>query len=143
MARGFTIFEALMVCVFVIVLFQLVSMFGIETIRVQEIDQAREVIRSELVSARDRAAAGDGDVKWGVAFSTSMVTQFKGESYASRDPAYDRTNDLGSRISISGADEIVFMPPFGDAYASGTVSVTDGTRSAIITINEYGTVEVQ
>jgi Tfp pilus assembly protein FimT len=142
-ARGFTLFEVMLVSIFVITLFHLVSIFGISAIHVQDIDQAREIIRSELVSARDRAAAGDCDVKWGAAFSTSTVTQFKGESYASRDPAYDRTNDLGNRVSLSGADEIVFMPPFGEACASGTVNVTDGTRSAIITVNQYGTIEVQ
>lgn len=142
-ARGFTLIEVLMTIVFIIALFQLVSIFGIRAIYVQQIDQVRETIRNELVFSRDQAMAGSGDGSWGVFFTTTTVVQYKGSSYASRDAEYDRVNDFGSRIIITGDEEIVFTSPYGDVQASGTVSVTNGTQTAIISVNPYGTIEVQ
>jgi len=142
-ARGFTIFEVLITIAFIIALFQLVSIFGIQAIYVQEIDQARETIRNELVFSRDQAMAGSGDASWGVFFTTTTVIQYKGSNYASRDVEYDRVNNLGSRITISGDNEVIFTPPYGNVQASGTVSVTNGTQTAIITVNPYGKIEIQ
>lgn len=142
-ARGFTIFEVLITIAFIIALFQLVSIFGIQAIYVQEIDQARETIRNELVFSRDQAMAGSGDTSWGVFFTTTTVIQYKGSNYASRDVEYDRVNNLGSRITISGDNEVIFTPPYGNVQASGTVSVTNGTQTAIITVNPYGKIEIQ
>lgn len=87
--------------------------------------------------------AGSGDASWGVFFTTTTVIQYKGSNYASRDAEYDRVNNLGSRITISGDNEVIFTPPYGNAQASGTVSVTNGTQTAIITVNPYGKIEIQ
>lgn len=142
-ARGFTLFEVLITAMFALALFQLISVFGVRAIYVQEIDQARETIRNELVFARDQAMVSSRDASWGVLFTTTTVVQYKGSSYASHDPEFDRVNDFGDRITITGDDEIIFTPPHGEVQASGTVNVTNGTQTAIITINPYGTIEVQ
>jgi Tfp pilus assembly protein FimT len=142
-ARGFTLFEVLITIMFVLALFQLISVFGVQAIYVQEIDQARETIRNELVFARDQAMVSSRDESWGVLFTTTTIIQYKGSSYASRDTEFDRVNDFGSRITITGDSEIIFNPPYGEAQASGTINVTNGTQTAIITINPYGTIEVQ
>jgi Tfp pilus assembly protein FimT len=141
--RGFTLFEVIIASTFILALFQLISVFGIRAVYLQEIDQVRETIRNELVYARDQALSNAGGTSWGVRFTTSTVVQYKGSSYASRDPEYDRVNDFGSRITITGDEEVVFTPPFGEAQASGTVNVTNGTQTAIITVNPYGKIEVQ
>ena len=143
-ARGFTVFEVLVASAFVLILLRLVSMFGLKAMYIQEIDQVRETIRNDLVYARDRAISGSGSTSaWGVAFTTSSVVKFKGASYVSRDPVFDFETDFGSRITLGGADEIVFLPPFGEAQASGTITMTNGADYATATVNPYGTIEIQ
>jgi Tfp pilus assembly protein FimT len=141
--QGFTLVEVMLVSVFIIALFQLVTVFGIKAIYLQEIDQVRETIRNELAYARDQAMSSSGGASWGVQFTSSTMTQYKGSSYASRDQEYDRVNDFGSRITMTGDSQIVFTPPFGEVQASGTVNVTNGTQTAIITVNPYGTIEIR
>lgn len=140
---GFTLFEIVLVGAFMLLVFQMVTIFGLRSLNVQQMDQARQTIRGELSYARNLAIAGKGDSPWGVAFDTNTVTRFKGSSYATRDAEEDSAHTFSGNLSIFGASEIVFTPPFGDAQASGTVSVTDGTLSSVITVNPYGTIEIQ
>jgi Tfp pilus assembly protein FimT len=143
-ARGFTLFEVIVASMFVLILIQLVAVFGLKAIYIQEMDQVRESVRKDLVYARDHAISGSGSAStWGVAFTTSTIIKFKGASYASRDPVFDFETDFGPRITFGGADEIVFLPPFGEAQASGTITITNGVDYATATVNPYGTVEIQ
>jgi Tfp pilus assembly protein FimT len=143
-ARGFTLFEVIVASVFVLILLQLVSTFGLKAIYIQEIDQVRESVRNDLAYARDHAMSGSGSSSaWGVAFTTSSLIKFKGASYVSRDPVFDFETDFGPRITLGGADEIVFLPPFGEAQASGTITMTNGVDYATATVNPYGTIEIQ
>jgi Tfp pilus assembly protein FimT len=143
-ARGFTLFEVLIVVAFIVILFQLISLFGIRAIFLQEIDQVRETVRSELASARDHAISGSGSASaWGVSFATSSMMTFKGASFESRDPSYDFETVFGSRVVLTGTEEIVFTPPFGEPQTSGTVMITNGTEYATATVNPYGAIEVQ
>lgn len=141
--RGFTLIELMVVIIFAMMILGLTSAFGISTLRVQELDRATETTRSVLALARGKAMSANGDDSWGVAFATSSLVEFRGASYASRNPAYDIETGFASRIVFSGSSEIVFQPPFGNPAASGTVQIFDGERSNAISINAYGMIETE
>lgn len=141
--RGFTLIELLVVIIFSMILFGIVAVFGISSIYIQELDRTVQTIRNELVAARDEAMSGRDGSAWGVAFGTSTAVFFKGSTYGSRDTAFDLVNPFAPRMVITGPLEIVFAPPFGNAIATGTISIANGTHDASITVNRYGMIEVQ
>ena len=143
-ARGFTLFEVIITSAFILILLSLVSVFGLQAIYLQEIDQVRETVRNDLVYARDRAISGTGSASaWGVAFTTSTSIRFKGATYASRDPEYDLETPFGNRVTLDGLDEVVFLPPFGAVATSGIITITNGTEYATATVNPYGTIDLE
>lgn len=144
MQRGFTLIELLIVISFSMILFGMVALFGISSLYVQELDRTVQTIRNELMSARDATISGRDGSSWGVAFGTSTAVIFKGSTYGSRDSSYDLLHPFAPRIAITGPSEIVFSPPFGDATATGTISITSGAdHEASITVNRYGMIEVE
>jgi Tfp pilus assembly protein FimT len=141
--RGFTLIELLIVIFFSMILFGIVGIFGVSSIYLQELDRTVQTIRNELVAARDEAMSGRDESSWGVAFGTSTAVFFKGSTYGSRDTDFDLVNPFAPRMVITGPLEIVFSPPFGDATATGTISIVNGAHEASITVNRYGMIEVE
>ncbi len=140
--KGFTLIELLVVIIFSIILFGTVAAFGVSALYVQELDRTVQTIRNELVAARDEAMSGRDGSSWGVAFGTSTAVFFKGGTYGSRDEAFDLVNPFAPRMEITGPLEFVFAPPFGNATATGTVTIANGSHQASITVNRYGMIEV-
>jgi hypothetical protein len=140
---GFTLIEMLATITFVIVLASMVAMFGISALKMQEVDRTLQTIRNALVASRDQAISERESSRWGVEFATSSIMAFKGSTYATRDHAFDLFNPFAPAIKISGISEIVFVPPFGNAATSGSVTITDGDRTVSISVNAYGMIQAQ
>jgi type II secretory pathway pseudopilin PulG len=141
--RGFTLLEMLVTIGFVLVLAGTVAVFGITSLKLQEVDRAVQTIRNNLVAARDQAMSARESSRWGVEFATSSIMSFKGSTYATRDHSYDLFNPFAPGINITGISEIVFVPPFGNAATSGSVTITDGDRTVSISVNPYGMIQAQ
>ncbi|MBD3251374.1 hypothetical protein GF380_02880 [Candidatus Uhrbacteria bacterium] len=141
--RGFTMFEVVLSAAFVLVLIQIISVFGVRAIFLQEVDEAREQLRSELVYSRDQAMANTASSTWGVAVDGNTLYQFKGSDYATRDPEFDKVYEYGNTLQFSGDSEIVFEPPFGDVRATGTIIISNGVTHATATVNPYGMIYIE
>ena len=143
MLRGFTLMEMMIVMVFGLVLYQLVVVFGVTSLLVQEMDRTTQTGRSELSLARDRAMSGKGGSSWGVEFATSTIIQFQGTSYAARNKAYDISSPISSKITVTGTREFVFTAPLGEPTQTGTVTFIMGDRTRNLSVNIYGMIELQ
>lgn len=140
---GFTLMEIVIVLAFMVILFGMTSIFGLSAIRVQELDRATETARSELSLVRDRAMSGNSGEAWGVAFATSSLVEFRGSSYATRNPGLDLEVPFSGKIRFSGLSEVVFLPPYGRPKATGTLMIFDGSQTNSISVNAHGMIETQ
>ncbi len=138
---GFTIIELLIVIAIVggIIVFAL-SM-GVYFFRGQNLDKGTSEVLQALRRSQFLAFAQKLDSPWGVYFSGSQYTLFKGSSYAGRDTAYDEVFDLPSGITPSGISEEVFAKYTGLPGTTGTITLTSDAGSRTITVNGQGMVE--
>ena len=74
----------------------------------------------------------------GVALFPNRYVVFQGLSYATRDISQDEEIEANSRILRSGVSEVVFGQLSGDVNVNGDIHLTDGMRSAVISINNEG-----
>jgi len=93
-----------------------------------------------LRRAQSLARTGEGDDPWGVFIQSGSVTVFRGSDYASRDALYDEEIEISTELTIAGTQEYVFEPVSGEPDGSGSTTITFGTDSWLITVNELGVV---
>lgn len=141
MRSGFSLFELIVV----IALIAVISTFSVTltstAVRGQEFERVRETIVRELMAARQDTAAGTRDSAWGVVLSPNAITRFQGATFASRNATMDLTTNFGNEIVIAGATEIDFLRPEGIPTASSTILLSDGIRSARITVTAAGAID--
>lgn len=135
---GFTLVETLIVLAIFVFLLSGAALVGNQIVRWNEFDRAKETIRSELLTAQGDTIAGTQGGAWGVAFGPRSLTAFFGNTYAARNPAYDRTTSFSSQIRFFAPAEIDFLAPRGLPKATGTIVVTDGAHAATATVNAAG-----
>ncbi len=143
MRQGFTVFELVVVIGLIAAIAGFSVALTTSALRGQEFDRVREIAKSELAAARSDTIAGTQDSTWGVAFSATAITRFQGATFASRNAAMDRVSGVGNAITISGATEINFLRPYGVPTASATVLLSDGNRTAFITVTDAGAIDVR
>ncbi len=93
-------------------------------------------LTSALRYARQASVAGKADSAWGVNISSNKITIFAGTSFASRNVAYDRTEDL-SGVNVSGLTEKIFTASTGRTSA-GQVVLANSFGQKTININQLG-----
>ncbi len=92
------------------------------------------------------------DSEWGVHFDTvdQRFTLFKGTVFATRDPAFDESEDLPDSLSLQnivlngGGNDVIFNQVLGNTSQHGSFIIRETltNRQVTITLNPYGQVEV-
>lgn len=138
--RGFTLIEVLLSVAFLALIFS----FSLPLSQVfqnrNDIDLAVTIIAQTLRRAQVLAEASDSDLAWGVKIQTGIVTLFKGESFITRDPAFDEVLDISPAITLSGLPEVGFSKFSGLPHATGTITLSTTNDSRTLTVNEKGTI---
>lgn len=140
---GFTIIEIIIVMALFTGLFAMGAVTGTDSYQ-------RYIFRSELEKtgallqkARSSAMANIGETSHGVYFGdTANTILFRGTSYTTSSP-YNLKIERSKAVSISASSTvpsaIVFTPLSGTSTA-GTITLTDGVRNSIITVNNEGAI---
>ncbi|HXV27056.1 MAG TPA: type II secretion system protein [Candidatus Paceibacterota bacterium] len=140
MRRGFTLLEVMLVTA----LIGLVAGSGFLTVRTFRARDAgasaSRLIQQALIRARTSAVAMRTDDSWGVSVAGDGATVFKGESFASRDDAYDEVFDFSAGVLVSGSSEFVFAKHTGVPASSGIVTVTYDDETYSVQVNDVGTI---
>ena len=79
-SRGFTLLELLLVLVLGIILTTASYLLSVPAIRSYEFQRMRETVHRELWRARSDTIANTKDSDWGIRFSGSTLTRYRGNS---------------------------------------------------------------
>lgn len=148
--KGFTLIEILVVMAISAIILMVVLSSFFDLVKVQALDKDFLSVASMVDMAKSQSINAKADSEYGVYFSTSSATLFKGADYV-LGGIDNQVYNLNGRVNISAinleqgnTDQIVFSKITGYASASGTVAISLKDESAIakvITIHKTGTVE--
>lgn len=99
-------------------------------------------ITTSLNTARTNTLSGKSDSQWGVHLSSTTITLFQGSSYASRNSDFDQNYKVPASITLSGTTDIIFTKPLGFPSSTASLTISSANDSATISVNQYGTVDV-
>jgi prepilin-type N-terminal cleavage/methylation domain-containing protein len=138
--RGFTLMEVLVNLAIGLILVGLAVYATSHFIENRDLEAVSDTLVSYLRSAEARALQSEGNMSHGVSVAGNKITLFRGASYATKVTAYDTTLPYDSYIHFSGISEVVFAKQTGLPSATGTITVTNGIKSTIITIYSTGAI---
>jgi prepilin-type N-terminal cleavage/methylation domain-containing protein len=150
MNRGFTLMEILGVIAVMTILMTIVLTSFSTLNKNQALDKTARYVASIIEEARGNTLFSKNDSQYGVKFSASSVTLFKGATYSSSSPdnvVYE-LNPLVtiSNISLSGGgSEMVFDRLTGNTTQTGTITLnlnSGTTTKAYVSFSKTGIVEV-
>lgn len=144
--RGFTLIELLIVITILVVISALALPFAFSFQGSTNLATHADAILSNLRRAQQQAHSGQNADGWGVYFNTAahQLILFKGQSYASRDTAFDVNTDWPETVTLTTdfSDEISFALYSGAPSASGTVQlINQNSEQRNIVINGYGKIQ--
>ncbi len=143
--RGFTLIEIFVVIGIVLVLMGLTIPVGLQFLRNEQLISAVDDVMQTLRRAEERSRIQEFDSSYGIFFTSSGFTLFKGSSYGTRDAAYDEIYSLPSGLqattNLSGGD-VVFGKLTGIPDESGLISLANSVGSETIEINSAGRISL-
>ena len=140
--RGFSLLEVLLSVAIIGVLMGLSLPLYQGFQNRNDLELTSQNITSMLRRAQAYARGINGNSQWGVRVQAGSAVLFKGNSYASRDTAYDETAVFSSSFGVSGMSEILFSKLLAAPNNTGSITLTnDSTNDTrTITINAEGMV---
>jgi Tfp pilus assembly protein FimT len=140
--RGYTLIETLLVIAIVITVGFFSAAFSSLMIPRMAVRDAGDQLKSVLRKAENYTISGRLDSSWGVHYADSVITLFKGASYAGREDSFDERTGINERISVSGFTEVVFVRPGGrPAEALPDVMLGWGNEETNFSLNAEGAIE--
>lgn len=136
--KGITLFEVIITIAIFTLLIAFLSPSVLDFYQEREFDVHFKSIVQSLRRAQLQSMAGEKESSFGFYFGTNYYILFKGDSYTSRDVAFDEVFELPADFLISGISEIVFSKIKGLPSNRGDIVLTSGNRSGTISINEMG-----
>ncbi|OGM89353.1 hypothetical protein A3J77_02240 [Candidatus Wolfebacteria bacterium RBG_13_41_7] len=137
-SRGFTIIELLIAMTIFVALGALGLFIGIDFYKSHGFNSERNLIISVLQKARNQSLTNINEVKHGVYLKNNEYIIFQGENYLSRDTVYDEVIKANQAITRGGLEEVVFEQLTGNPNITGNITMTNETRSSIISIQNEG-----
>lgn len=135
---GFTLVELMIVIAILALLIAGAVPLAVNFYNLRNLDVQEQHIVQALRRAQLKAMSGEADSAFGVYIVPGQYVLFKGDSYATRDPAYDEVFNLPANLSVSGLSEVVFSKLNGTTTNTGNITLTIGNRTKVININEMG-----
>lgn len=133
--RGFALIEVLLV----VGLIGAIAGVGVPLYRDYQIrndlNLATEQVTQGLARARLLSQSAQEDDSWG--FYAPAGVLYKGDSYETRDPAFDETYPMPSTIGIEGLFEVNYSKVHGLPDNTGEITlttITDDTRNVLIEV---------
>ena len=143
--EGFTLIEVIVVTAIFALLGSLGLFIGMDVYRSYSFRSERDIVVSMLEKARSQSMVNLDQSAHGVRIESARYTIFEGASYAGRIAALDEAVDRAPTVLVAGNPplplDIVFGQLDGNVQNAGAVTISDGARSELITINHEGRID--
>jgi type II secretory pathway pseudopilin PulG len=138
--RGFTLIEIMVAFGVGLIILGVVAIISINFVKNREITIVSETLVSYLRAAEQRALASEGNTNHGVSKTGGKLTLFRGTSYQNKITAYDTVLPYPSYITFTGLGDVIFSKQTGAPLPTGTITISNGIRSAVITVYSTGAI---
>lgn len=144
---GFTLIETVVVMSLLGMIGGFTAFMSMDGYRSFSFRSDRDTLVSLLVRARSQSMSNvcqgalcDGGVPHGVRVVSGEYTLFQGETYATRDVAFDQVLPSSYTTTIAGSlSEVVFRQLSGDVTVEGDIAISDEAgHTSTISINKEG-----
>ena len=140
---GFTLIEILVVMSVITLLAAVTMIAGIDTYQRYLFRADLSTAGALLQKARGSSVSNIGETSHGVYFGTpGAFVLFRGNSWVLRNAAYDLSVPTGKSLMVTPSNptqDVVFTQLSGETSA-GNVTLSDGARTAVITLNNEGAI---
>ncbi len=143
MKQGFSLIELLLVIAIILSVSILSMGFYARFITQNGVFVAMDQTVSQLRKAQLYSEIGKQDSSWGVHYANKILTLFAGNSYVSRNPAFDESFTFTGDISVTGWNDVVFIAPVGTPSATLNTTISGQGSSQSVVVNAQGTVNRQ
>jgi prepilin-type N-terminal cleavage/methylation domain-containing protein len=138
--NGFTVIELLIVIALVVIIAGMSVSFYSRFLTQNAVANTVDQLVGELRKAQLYSMMGRQNGTWGVAYNSNKITLFQGNTFATRNTAFDELFNINTNISITGFSELTFTKATGTPSASPTIVVAGNNNSKTITVNSLGVV---
>lgn len=136
--KALTLIELLIVVVILGTLTALTAPLTSRMLVRNSVAQTKEQVKNQLKKAQMYAMSGKAGGAWGVAVSGTNLVLFQGNSYASRNTAFDEKLGIETNTVITGLSEVVFARATGVPSATPTITITSANETDTFSINSQG-----
>jgi prepilin-type N-terminal cleavage/methylation domain-containing protein len=138
--KGFTLVELVLVIAILALLIIVSLPLAINFYQARQFDVYKNGIVQTLRRAQLKAMSVEADSSFGfyISSDSKKYVLFKGNSYNTRDDAWDEVFELPDNLLISGITEVVFTKLRGIPSDTGNLSLMIDNRTETININEMG-----
>lgn len=138
--RGFTLIEILLVVAMITIVAGTGFLVLGDIVATDVRNTAAQLVTQSMRRAQLSSRNMREDDMWGVYVSSSSATVFRGDTYTTRDAAYDEAFPFPRSVTVSGTTEFVFGKGTGLVPAPATVSMTFNDETLSVSINAIGAI---
>lgn len=110
---------------------------GVDAYRNYSLNQERDAIVAILQRARGESLNNIDALPHGVHFGDDEYVLFSGDLFSALD-SRNQIFPINPGIEISGLNEVLFSQLSGNAHTTGDITIGNGIRSMVISINNEG-----
>lgn len=136
---GFTLIEVLVVVAMFSTLAGMTAFFNLSFYKGSSFTSDYDAFIAVLQRVRAKAISNINESNHGLYIDADKYILFEGDSYLTATDTQDISRN--SNITITGASEIVFSQLSGDSNFNGILVLTEGTRTATVSLNNEGRID--
>ena len=136
--NGFTLIEVMLTLALVSILASLSFPLSGYFLSPQEVAVVRDELQGSLSKAQLYSMTGKNGALFGVAVHDQAIVLFQGNSFATRDQAFDEVFPLHPRVTVSGLTEVVFARVTGEPDTEPTMTIAGNDTTETVTMNAEG-----
>lgn len=140
---GLTTIELILSVGIIAILFALSAPVFRSFLLKNDLEVSYNVLNQDLYRAQSLARNGERDSNWGVRIQPGSLVIFMGNSYATRNSAFDEVYSIPSNMAVTGTNEYVYQKFSGLPIATGSTTLDYAGDSHTSTINTKGMIEQQ
>lgn len=137
---GFTLLELIIVVAMTILVGLVAVPFYSRFFNQNAVANATDQLTGELRKAQMYSIVGKRGGQWGVAYNSNNIILFQGNTFATRNTAFDETFSVGSNVSVSGFTELEFNRMTGTPSAAPNITISGGGNTKTVAISTLGVV---